>query len=451
MQAVDVKQSGEPLVVIVGRPNVGKSTLFNRLVGTRRAIVGDEPGITRDRLHGRAEWRGVTFEIVDTGGIIPDEDAAIPAGIFRQAQAVIEVADALLLVVDVREGILPVDSELARLLHKVGIPVFVLANKADTIQFDPFAEEFRRLGFEHIFPISAEHGSGIGEMLDELAGILPSPEKVTEPSPDHEISLAIIGRPNVGKSSLVNRLLGAERVIVSPEPGTTRDAVDTELTMGETRFRLIDTAGIRRRSRVTLRAEKIAVVMAHKHLQRADVAVLLIDALDGPTTGDAKIAGLAHESGTSLILAVNKWDLITKDRQTAAHYEAAIRQQMKFADYAPVVFISALTGQRVTHILELAQRAYAARHHRVPTAELNRFFERYLAESNAPFGSTPIRYLTQAATEPPTFVVFTAGRKKGWDISVERYLINRLRETYSFFATPIRIKQKFKPGGTRRR
>jgi GTP-binding protein len=444
MQEVKVTQSGEPLVVIVGRPNVGKSSLFNRLIGMRRAIVGDEPGITRDRLHGQAEWCGQTFEIVDTGGIIPDEEAVIPASILRQARAVMEVADVILLIVDVREGITPVDSELARLLHKVGIPVFVVANKADTAQIEPLAEEFRQLGFEHVFPISAEHGSGTGEMLDELLKYISPSERESQPTSAQEINIAIIGRPNVGKSSLVNQLLGAERVIVSPEPGTTRDAVDSVLTLGDIRFRLIDTAGIRRRSRVHLRAEKIAVMMAQRHLERADIAVLLIDALEGPMAGDVTIAGLAHEAGKSLILAVNKWDLVKKDRHTAAQYEAAIRDRMRFADYAPVIFISALTGQRVTHILDLSKRAYTARHQRVSTGEVNRFFEQYLAEPRASAGSIRIRYMTQAATNPPTFVVFTSSRKKKLGVSVERYLINRLREAYGFFATPIRVKQRFK-------
>jgi GTP-binding protein len=444
MEPMELIQSDAPLVVIVGRPNVGKSTLFNRLVGMRRSIVGDEPGITRDRIHGRAQWSGRTFEVVDTGGIIPDEDAHIPAGILRQAQAAMSAAQVILFIVDVREGITPVDRELARRLHKVGKPVLVLANKSDSVRLEPQAEEFRRLGFDQVFPISAEHGLGIGDMLDALIEHLHPTEPASEAAAEPEINIAIIGRPNVGKSTLVNQLLGAQRVIVSPEPGTTRDAVDTELTMGDTRFRLVDTAGIRRRSRVNLKAEQIAVIMARRHIERADVAVLLIDAEEGPTTHDARIAGFTHEAGKSLIIAVNKWDVVEKKKLAASEYEKAIRDRLKFLDYAPVVFISALTGQRVEKLLELAKKAFAARHQRVPTGELNRFFHRYLLEPRVLPGSLKIHYITQAATDPPTFVLFTNNRKKTLPVSLERYLINRLRETYAFFATPIRIKQKFK-------
>lgn len=437
-------QSDQPLVVIVGRPNVGKSTLFNRLVGMRRAIVGDEPGITRDRLHGQAQWRGRTFEVVDTGGLIPDEDALIPASILRQAWAAIEAAQVVLLIVDVREGLTPVDGELARLLHKVGKPVFVVANKTDTPQLEPQAEEFRRLGFDHVFPLSAEHGSGVADMLDVLIEYLHPVEATGQPTGEPEIKVAIIGRPNVGKSTLVNQLVGAERVIVTPEPGTTRDAVDTLLVLEGRRFRIIDTAGIRRRSRIHLRAERIAVLMARKHIERADVAILLIDAVEGVTTHDARIAGLTQEAGISLIIAVNKWDLVESKKLAASAYEQAIRDRMKFLDYAPVVFISALTGQRVMRLLKLAERAFAARHQRVPTGELNRFFRRFLAEPRALPGDLKIHYLTQAAVDPPTFVLFTNSRKKKLPVSVERHLVNRLRETYEFFATPIRITLKLR-------
>lgn len=410
----------------------------------RRAIVGDEPGITRDRIHGRAEWRGRSFEVVDTGGIIPDEEAHIPASILRQARAVIDIADVVLMMVDVRQGVTPIDRELARLLHRSGATVFVLANKADTRNLEIQAEEFRQLGFEHVFPISAEHGLGVGEMLDVLIEHLKPAQQAVEGPGEAEIGVAIIGRPNVGKSTLVNQLVGAERVIVAPEPGTTRDAVDTELEFEGVRFRLIDTAGIRRRSRVTLQAEKIAVLMARKHIERADVAVLLIDAVEGPTTHDARIAGYAHEAGKSLIIAVNKWDLVEHKRQAAVACERAIRQRLKFIEYAPVIFISALTGQRVMRILDLAQKAFAARFQRIPTGELNRFFRQYLAEPGVFPGGLRIYYITQAAVNPPTFVVFTNNRKKRLPVSVERYLINRLRENYEFFATPIRIKQKLR-------
>jgi GTP-binding protein len=300
------------------------------------------------------------------------------------------------------------------------------------------------LGFDHVFPISAEHDSGVADMLDALIDYLHPVETTGETSGEPEIKVAIIGRPNVGKSTLVNQLLGAERVIVAPEPGTTRDAVDTQLVLAGTRFRLIDTAGIRRRSRVNLKAEQIAVIMARRHIERADVAVLLIDAVEGVTTHDARIAGFTQEAGKSLIIAVNKWDLVEKKKLAASDYEKTIRDRLKFLEYAPVVFISALMGQRVTKLLDLAKRAFAARHQRVPTGELNRFFHRFLAESRALPSRLKIHYLTQAAIDPPTFVVFTNSRKKKLPISVERYLVNRLRETYEFFATPIRIKLKQK-------
>jgi GTP-binding protein len=433
-----------PSVVIIGRPNVGKSTLFNRLVGARRAIVGDEPGITRDRIYGRTAWRGREFEIVDTGGIIPDDEALIPTNILRQAKTALESAALVLFIVDVREGITPLDEDLARLLHRLNKPVFLLANKADSARMEYQAEEFRRLGFEEVFPVSAEHGNGIGDLLDAILQAIAAPE--SQDAPPEEIKVAIIGKPNVGKSSLVNRLLGTERVIVSPIPGTTRDAIDTEFEFEGTKFRLIDTAGIRRKSRVEMKAEKIAVLMAERHVERADVAVLLVDATEGPTAVDAKIAGFARDAGKSLILAVNKWDLIGKDRTTVARFEDDIREGMKFLAYAPIVYISALTGQRVTKVLHLAKRAYAARHLRIPTSELNRFFEQYVAEPRATSGHHRVRvqFLTQAATDPPTFVVFLSSHKEKLHFSLERYIENRLREQYEFFATPIRIKQRTK-------
>jgi GTP-binding protein len=433
-----------PSVVIVGRPNVGKSTLFNRLVGGRRAIVGDEPGITRDRVHGRVQWRGREFELVDTGGLLPDEDALIPASIMRQAEAAIARAALLLLVADVREGVTPLDEELARRMRRFGKPIFLVINKVDAARWETPAEEFRRLGFSRIFLVSAEHGQGIGELLDAILELVAAPE-ASETSPE-EIRMAIIGRPNVGKSSLVNRLLGTERVIVAPTPGTTRDAVDSELEYAGTRFRLIDTAGIRRRSRVREQIERVAVLMAERHLEHADVAVLLLDATEGPTALDARIGGFAHRAGKSLILAVNKWDLVPKDRTTAARMEAAIRARLHFLDYAPLVFISALTGQNVTRILELAQKAYAARHLRIPTAELNRFFHHFIADARATTRHRRVRvqYITQAGVDPPTFVLFVNSRRETLEAAYERYVENRLRQQYEFFATPIRILQRLK-------
>jgi GTP-binding protein len=439
-----------PTVVILGRPNVGKSTLFNKLTGTRRSIVGDEPGITRDRIYGRAEWRGREFRLVDTGGIIPDEKELIPANILRQARAALDESSLILLVVDARACITPLDEELAELARATHKPVFVAANKVDSARLEADALEFEQWGFAAVFPISAEHGNGVGELLDAALDILPAPE--TREHKRREISLSIVGRPNVGKSSLVNRLTGEERVIVSPIPGTTRDAVDTEIEHNGTSFRLIDTAGIRRKGKTELVAEKISVVMARRQLERADVAILMIDAVEGPTALDATIGGYAHEAGASLIIAVNKWDAVEKDTYTTKQYETRIREMMKFADYAPIVFISAKTGQRITRLLELAARAYEERNKRIQTSELNRFFERNLEQPRATTPSRhPIRvlYITQAATSPPTFVLFTSSRspRAKLHFSYERYLENRLREEFGFFATPIRIRQRRKKGG----
>ena len=436
-----------PTVVILGRPNVGKSTLFNKLTGSRRAIVGDEPGITRDRIYGRAEWRGREFQLVDTGGIIPDDKELIPTNILSQARTALDEASLIILVVDARAGITTLDEELAELARLTGKSVFVAANKVDTATFEADAHEFERWGFDEVFPVSAEHGDGIAEMLDSALEVLPVSE-AGEAGP-RELGIAIVGRPNVGKSSLVNRLVGEQRVIVSPIPGTTRDSVDTELVYEDTHFRLIDTAGIRRKGKTELVAEKISVVMARRNLEEADVAVLLIDAIEGPTALDATIGGYAHEAGASLIIAVNKWDAVEKDTYTVQTYELRIRDMMKFADYAPIVFISAKNGLRVTKLLELARRAYDERNKRISTSELNRFFERNLEQPRATTRSKyPLRvlYMTQAATHPPTFVLFTTARspKANLHFSYERYIVNRLREEFGFFATPIRIKQRRK-------
>ncbi len=437
--------AGIPSVVIVGRPNVGKSTLFNRLTETRRALVADIPGLTRDRIYGRVLWTGCEFEIVDTGGIVPDDEAEIPINILRQARVALDNASLILLLVDARAGITSLDEELASLLRGLGKTTFVVANKADAQQVESHAGEFYSLGFKEVFAVSAEHGNGTGELLDEIIKLLPFPEK--QQSKTKEIKIAIIGRPNVGKSSLVNRLVGQERVIVSPIAGTTRDSIDTLIEHNGTQFRLIDTAGIRRKGRTTEVTEKLSVVMARKSIEQADVAILLIDSVEGPTALDANIAGYAHENGCSMIIAVNKWDLVEKDTYTALECEKDLREKMKYLDYAPIIFISALTGQRVVKLLDIAAKAYKARNTRITTAELNRFFEKNLAQPRA---TTPtkhpvkVRYITQGSVSPPTFVLFTNASSTKLHFSYERYIENRLREEFEFFATPIRIKQKGK-------
>src|SRR5919199_1742462 len=447
-----------PLVAIVGRPNVGKSTLFNRVVGERRAIVGDEPGITRDRIYGEAEWNGRKFAVVDTGGIVPDDDAVIPLNILKQAEAAIREAQALVWVVDARAGVTPLDEELARLLRSTGKRVFIAGNKADALRLETDAGEFYRFGFDDVIPVSAEQGNGVGDLLDAVVANFQPAESGEEEKPrQRELRLAIVGRPNVGKSSLLNRLLGEERVIVSPVAGTTRDAVDTELETEGQRFRIIDTAGIRRKGKTEEMAEKLSVVMARRSLERADVAILLVDAVEGVTALDANIAGYAVEAGCSTNLAVNKWDALpSKETNTAAEFERDLRLKMKFLDWAPVVTVSALKAQRVERILPLALRANEARNRRIPTSQLNEFFARVMAGGRAPTAPAPVKggqsrlhvqYVTQVGVRPPAFVVFTAGGKPGLHFSFERFLQNRLREEFDFFATPLRIIERHKKRG----
>lgn len=447
-----------PLMAIVGRPNVGKSTLFNRLVGERRSIVGDEPGITRDRIYGETEWAGRRFSIVDTGGIVPDETAIIPSNILKQAEFAITEASVLVWVVDARAGVTSLDEELARLLRATGKSVLVAANKVDATKLEADAGEFHRFGFAEVIPVSAEIGDGVAELLEAVVVYLPTKDESdagfdeASGGRSRELRLAIVGRPNVGKSSLLNRLLGEERVIVSPVAGTTRDAVDTVLQFEGHTFRLIDTAGIRRKGKTEEMAEKLSVVMARRSLERADVAVIVIDAFDGVAALDANIAGYAVDAGCSIIVAVNKWDAIPdKDTHTVSEFERNLRLKMKFLEWAPVTTISALKGQRVERLLPLAVRANEARNRRVPTSQVNAFLERVMASGRAPTSVTPVKggqsrlhiqYMTQSSVRPPTFIVFTAGGRPGMHFSFERFLQNRLREEFDFFATPLRLIER---------
>lgn len=441
-----------PLVAIIGRPNVGKSTLFNRLTGSRKAIVGDEPGITRDRMFGEVEWKSKTFRLVDTGGIVPDDEAIIPSNIFKQASFAIDESVAIIWVLDSRAGVTPLDEELGVLLRNTGKPVIIAANKCESRSVENEAGEFYQFGFE-MSPISAEHGTGVGDLLDQVFEHLEFEEEIEEEK-STDIKLAIIGRPNVGKSSLLNKILGEERVIVSPIAGTTRDAIDTHLTVDGQDYTLIDTAGIRRKGKTTEMAEKLSVIMARKSLERADVAILVIDAVEGVTNLDANIAGYAVDSGCSVIIAVNKWDALEeKETNTIYEFERTLRQAMKFLDWAPIVTMSALTGQRVAKVLPLVKQAYEARNKRIQTSRLNRFFEDMILQpkgGTAPapvkggFSRLKVQFITQAGIRPPLFILFTSGGKAGLHFSYLRYVENRLREEFDLFATPVRLVERHK-------
>jgi GTP-binding protein len=539
-----------PLIAVCGRPNVGKSTLFNRLTGSRRSIVGDEPGITRDRIYGLIEWMGADARIVDTGGVIPGDEALIPTEIFHQAQVALDEANAIIMVVDGRSELAAPDLELARLLLRGGKPTFLAVNKMDTEALLPQAENFRRLGFRNVLAISAEHGTGIGDLLDEVFAILPAPTAAVIPpiamltaedemaededGPDfstpgapsiadsgdgwdpqdpnrprrlrshgsfqeHETKIAIIGRPNVGKSTLLNALTGSIRAIVSPIAGTTRDAVDEVVTRAGHDFRFVDTAGIRRKGKTHLMAEKLSVIMARKHLEAADVSLLVLDATDGVAALDANIGGYAHESGRSVIIVVNKWDLVsnpasnnplTNSNPNTSHpapghhqsrvpepasaaipssavilakpeslylssprisnpppkvdqklFEQQVRDKLKYLDYAPLLFVSAASGTGIEALFKKIELVARERRKRVTTGQMNRF----LAAVDFQRASVPmnrrvrIYYMTQAAVAPPTFVLFT-DRDVKLHFAFERFLANQIRANFGFIGAPIWFK-----------
>ena len=467
--------STAPLFAIVGRPNVGKSTLFNRIVGSRRAIVGDEPGITRDRLYGNAHWRGRDFRIVDTGGILPEEKDFIPAEIFRQARVALDEAAAVILVVDARTELAAPDLELARLLQRTGKPLFLAVNKVDSDKQDGLMDDFHRLGIRQIYPVSAEHGRGVDDLLDAILETLKLETLKPETSDQEEeaevadelttetkeVKVAIIGHPNVGKSTLLNRLTGTSRAIVSPIPGTTRDAVDEVIERDGRAFRFIDTAGIRRKGKTHLMAEKLSVVMARKHLEAADIALLVIDATEGVSALDATIAGYAHESGRSIIIVINKWDLVLSGEKRAisqskaariqeskrpndrAAYEQRLRHSLKFLNYAPVIFISAASGKNTEKIWPLLEEVAAERRKRVPTGEMNRFLKHIDFErASVPMSKrVKIYYMTQAAVAPPTFILFT-DRPVKLHFSYQRFIENQIRHAFGFMGAPIWIKNR---------
>ena len=437
--------SSVPSIVIVGRPNVGKSTLFNRIAGRRRALVGNEPGMTRDRIYAPAEWLGKSFQVVDTGGVDFDAANEMAGEILRQASVAIEEAEQCVLVVDAQRGVTPLDVDLASLLRRQGKRMALAVNKVDPGSSAPLGGEFYRLGVPDLFEISAEHGLGVDDLLEHVTKDFPASAEMTGDENQTMIRVAIIGRPNVGKSTLLNRLLGEERSIVTPVAGTTRDAVDAELESHGHRFRLIDTAGIRRKGKTRLLAEKLSVVQARRHLERSDVALLMLDAVEGVSALDTHIGGYAHESHRSVVIVVNKWDAVKKGPATTQDYERAIRERLKYLDYAPIVFLSALKGQRIERLLETVVEVAEARRKRVSTAEMNRFLET-LNFDRAPGPSGKPRrlyYITQAGTAPPTFVAFT-NRTGPLYFSVERFLENRIREKFGFLGAPIVIKSKLK-------
>ena len=479
-----------PLIAICGRPNVGKSTLFNRLTGSRRSIVGDEPGITRDRIYGEIEWAGRDVRLVDTGGVVPDDEALIPSEIFRQARVALEEADAVVMVVDGRTELASPDMELARLLMRGGKPVFLAVNKIDNPEMHAAAENYRRLGFKNVVMISAEHGAGIGDLLDDVFAVLPEPgeeagegdadaaedfepyddEEGTDGTPgpgerkkgqakrthgayeSRETKVAIIGRPNVGKSTLLNALTDSERAIVSPIAGTTRDAVDEIVERKGHLFRFVDTAGIRRKGKTKMMAEKLSVIMARKHLEAADVSLLVIDATEGVTNIDANIGGYAHESGRSVIIVINKWDLVTTARTDGKApadqkvYAQQVRDALKYLDYAPLLFVSAApegggAPRALNEVFAKVELVARERRKRVSTGQMNKFLEQVdFQRASVPMNKRiKIYYMTQAQVAPPTFVLFT-DRDVKMHFGFERFLANQIRESFGFIGSPIWFK-----------
>ena len=429
-----------PVVAIVGRPNVGKSTLFNKLIGQRVAIVNDTPGVTRDRIYGECEWRSRKVTLVDTGGIEPYSDDVILSQMRRQAELAIDTADVIVLVTDVKTGVVATDSEVAAMLLKSGRPVVLCVNKCDGIG-EPPAEfyEFYNLGLGDPIQVSSVHGHGTGDLLDAVFEHLP--EEAEEEEGLENIRVAVIGKPNAGKSSLINQIAGEDRCIVSDIAGTTRDAIDTQIENDYGRFTLIDTAGIRRKSRVDDEIEKYSVIRAQMAIDRSDVCVIMIDATEGFTEQDSKVAGLAHEAGKGCVIAVNKWDAVEKDGRTMQEYRNKLEVDFSFMAYAPMVFISAKTGQRLDQLFELIQRVANFNAMRITTGMLNDVLAQATARVQPPTDKgkrLKIYYMTQASTKPPTFVCFV-NRAELFHFSYQRYLENRIRETFGMEGTPIRF------------
>lgn len=429
----------KPIVAIVGRPNVGKSTFFNQIVGKRISIVDDQPGVTRDRIYADAEWLNRKFTLVDTGGLDPESDDELLVHIRRQVEIAIDTADVIIFLVDGQVGVTPADQQIANLLRRTKKPVVLAVNKIDNREDESMVLDFFSLGLGEPIGISATHKRGIGDLLDRVVKHLP--DKEVEEEEDQVIKIAVVGRPNVGKSSLVNRILGEERVIVSDIPGTTRDAIDTPFEMDGREYVIIDTAGIRRKSRINEALERYSVLRALAAIRRCDVALIMLDATQPVAEQDAKIAGLVHEEGKASVIVVNKWDLVEKDTYTMEEYKNRILQKLGFIAYAPMVFISARTGQRVNRVLELVDEVYSRYTMRVSTGVLNDCVSDAVAVAAPPSEKgrmLKIYYVTQVSVKPPTFVLFVNDPELMHD-SYQRYLENYLRKTFGLTGTPIRL------------
>jgi len=430
-----------PIVAIVGRPNVGKSTLFNKLIGERRSIVEDTPGVTRDRIYGETEWRGQKLTVIDTGGIEPKTDDIILSQMKTQAEIAIQNADVIIFMCDVRSGLLADDRDIAVMLKKSGKPIVLCVNKCDRIGREPFEfYEFYELGFEKDpIAVSSLHGSGSGDLLDAVLEALP--EREEEEEDDECIKVAVIGKPNAGKSSIINRMVGENRLIVSNIPGTTRDAVDTFVENKHGKFSFIDTAGIRRQSKIDDKIEKYSVLRAHMAVERADVCLIMVDANEGVTEQDEKIAGIAHEAGRACIIVINKWDTIEKDNSTVKTFTDDTYDALSYMTYAPIVFVSAKTGQRVDNIFEMIKYVHNQHVMRVTTGMLNDVLGEATMRVQPPTDKgkrLKIYYMTQVETAPPTFVIFCNDAEL-FHFSYQRYIENCLRNTFGFKGTPIRL------------
>ena len=430
----------KPVIAIVGRPNVGKSTLFNRLSERKKAIVIDEPGATRDRNYADCTLGDKSFILIDTGGFEPAAATQILVQMREQTKLAIEEADIIIFLMDGRDGLMPADMEIAATLREAEKPVFVAVNKVDGPRHEGLIHEFYKLGIDRVYTLSALHGIGVDELMYDLTAQLSSSEEDNSAEPEC-IKIAVVGKPNVGKSSLVNKILGYDRTIVNELPGTTRDAIDTGFTLNNRQYLLVDTAGIRRKSRVSLTLEKYSVIQALRTIDRCDIALILIDAEEGITEQDAKIAGLAFERGVACIIVVNKWDRITKDNHTVGKYVKDIKDDLKFMDFAPIIFVSALSGQRVVKIFDIIETVYDQYTKRVNTSELNKKVGE-IVDANPPARhqnrEQQISYVTQVSIKPPSFVFFVKS-PKGIHFSYERFLMNQLREAFGFDSVPLRI------------